>query len=58
MIVSIDSHSGYCFGVEYAIQMAEDELANAPLLYCLGDIVHNAMEVQRLHQKGLRIIDI
>ena len=56
MTVTIDKNSGYCFGVEFAIQMAEDELEKAEL-YCLGDIVHNRMEVERLHQKGLRIID-
>ncbi|MCC2547750.1 4-hydroxy-3-methylbut-2-enyl diphosphate reductase [Hymenobacter sp. BT175] len=56
MTVTIDKNSGYCFGVEFAIQMAEDELANEPTLYCLGDIVHNSMEVERLHQQGLRII--
>lgn len=57
MNVTIDKNSGYCFGVEYAIQMAEDELQNSAELYCLGDIVHNRMEVERLHQQGLRIID-
>ena len=57
MKVTIDKNSGYCFGVEFAIQMAEDELANGKSLYCLGDIVHNRMEVERLHAKGLRIID-
>ncbi|TGE23397.1 4-hydroxy-3-methylbut-2-enyl diphosphate reductase [Hymenobacter metallicola] len=57
MTVTIDKNSGYCFGVEFAIQMAEDELANQSTLYCLGDIVHNRMEVERLHQQGLRIID-
>ena len=57
MKVTIDKNSGYCFGVEFAIQMAEDELANEKTLYCLGDIVHNRMEVERLHQRGLRIID-
>ncbi|MDQ3534564.1 MAG: 4-hydroxy-3-methylbut-2-enyl diphosphate reductase [Bacteroidota bacterium] len=56
MEVSIDKNSGYCFGVEFAIQMAEDELNDSSTLYCLGDIVHNDMEVKRLHQKGLRII--
>ncbi len=55
--VTIDKNSGYCFGVEYAIQMAEDELIEGKTLYCLGDIVHNDMEVNRLHNKGLRIID-
>ena len=57
MKVTIDKNSGYCFGVEFAIQMAEDELAHEKTLYCLGDIVHNRMEVERLHQHGLRIID-
>ncbi|MEM9324810.1 MAG: 4-hydroxy-3-methylbut-2-enyl diphosphate reductase [Bacteroidota bacterium] len=57
MKVEIDSNSGYCFGVEFAIQMAEDEMATGNKLYCLGDIVHNRMEVERLHNKGLRVID-
>lgn len=57
MKVEIDPHSGYCFGVEFAIQMAEDEMHDGNHLYCLGDIVHNNMEVDRLYQKGLRTID-
>jgi 4-hydroxy-3-methylbut-2-enyl diphosphate reductase len=57
MEITIDQNSGYCFGVEFAIQMAEDELADSGKLYCLGDIVHNAMEVERLNAKGLEIID-
>lgn len=57
MEVHIDSKSGYCFGVEYAIQMAEDGLTQDGQLYCLGDIVHNSMEVERLNKLGLRIID-
>ena len=56
MKVTIDKNSGYCFGVEYAIQMAEEEMEHTDTLYCLGDIVHNSMEVKRLHEKGLRII--
>lgn len=56
MEVSIDKNSGYCFGVEFAIKMAEDEMEEADKLYCLGDIVHNDMEVQRLNKKGLVII--
>jgi len=55
--VRIDPNSGFCFGVIYAIQMAEDILAEQGYLYCLGDIVHNDEEVQRLEQRGLRIID-
>lgn len=57
MKVEIDKNSGYCFGVEFAIQMAEDEVDANKTLYCLGDIVHNTMEVQRLEAKGLKIID-
>ncbi len=56
MKINIDPHSGYCFGVEFAIQMAEDEMSEDHQLYCLGDIVHNDMEVKRLTAKGLRII--
>jgi 4-hydroxy-3-methylbut-2-enyl diphosphate reductase len=55
--VTIDSNSGFCFGVVYAIQMAEDFLDEYGYLYCLGDIVHNDEEVDRLRKKGLRIID-
>jgi 4-hydroxy-3-methylbut-2-en-1-yl diphosphate reductase len=57
MQVTIDKNSGYCFGVEFAIKMAEDEMENGGQLYCLGDIVHNDMEVSRLRQKGLVVID-
>jgi 4-hydroxy-3-methylbut-2-enyl diphosphate reductase len=54
--VSIDDYSGFCFGVVYAIQMAEDILDEKGHLYCLGDIVHNDEEVLRLKHKGLKII--
>lgn len=54
--VRIDPNSGFCFGVIYAIQMAEDLLEEQGYLYCLGDIVHNDEEVQRLEARGLRII--
>ncbi|MBX2844967.1 MAG: 4-hydroxy-3-methylbut-2-enyl diphosphate reductase [Saprospiraceae bacterium] len=57
MQVTIDENSGFCFGVVYAIAMAEDELENSGQLYCLGDIVHNDMEVARLEAKGLKIIN-
>ena len=57
MKVTIDQNSGYCFGVEFAIQIAEDSMELTEELYCLGDIVHNDMEVQRLYKKGLRVID-
>ena len=54
--VTIDQDSGFCFGVVYAIDMAEEILAEDGYLYCLGDIVHNDEEVIRLKKKGLRII--
>ena len=57
MNITIDPNSGFCFGVVYAIQMAEDELDRGEKLFCLGDIVHNNMEVDRLRAKGLEIID-
>ncbi|MFD1631589.1 4-hydroxy-3-methylbut-2-enyl diphosphate reductase [Pseudopedobacter beijingensis] len=55
--VTIDSDSGFCFGVVYAIDMAEDILTEDGYLYCLGDIVHNDEEVSRLKAKGLKIIN-
>jgi len=55
--VHIDQHSGFCFGVVYAIEMAEEILDDEGRLYCLGDIVHNDEEVKRLTQKGLIIIN-
>lgn len=55
--VNIDQHSGFCFGVVYAIEMAEGILDEQGYLYCLGDIVHNDEEVNRLTQRGLKIID-
>ena len=55
--VEIDNNSGFCFGVVFAIQMAEGILEAEGKLYCLGDIVHNDEEVSRLKAKGLQIID-
>ena len=57
MKIEIDNGSGFCFGVTTAIKKAEEELAKGERLYCLGDIVHNGMEVERLHAKGLITID-
>lgn len=55
--IEIDQHSGFCFGVVYAIEMAEDHLKEFGELYCLGDIVHNDKEVERLQAMGLKIIN-
>ena len=56
MTCSIDTNSGFCFGVTRAIKAAEGELTNGSL-YCLGDIVHNGQEVARLEALGLQTID-
>jgi 4-hydroxy-3-methylbut-2-enyl diphosphate reductase len=57
VIVEIDNGSGFCFGVTTAIKKAEETLANGEKLYCLGDIVHNGMECERLRGMGLITID-
>ena len=57
VIIEIDEDSGFCFGVVNAIKKAEEELDEKGGLYCLGDIVHNSDEVERLAKKGLKIID-
>lgn len=57
MKVVIDPGSGFCFGVVYAIETVEQILESASKLYCLGDIVHNNEEVDRLKKKGLEIIN-
>ena len=55
--IEIDNGSGFCFGVTTAIQKAEEELAKGNRLYCLGDIVHNGMECERLRAMGLITIN-
>lgn len=57
MNVKIDNNAGFCFGVVKAIAAAEEELQHHKSLYCLGDIVHNSAEVDRLRKKGLKVID-
>ncbi|MBP3409213.1 MAG: 4-hydroxy-3-methylbut-2-enyl diphosphate reductase [Bacteroidaceae bacterium] len=55
--IDIDENSGFCFGVTTAIQKAEEELRKGGTLYCLGDIVHNSIECERLKKLGLITID-
>ena len=55
--IEIDAESGFCFGVVTAIHKAEEELAKGKPLYCLGDIVHNSREVERLKEMGLITIN-
>ena len=55
--IEIDDNSGFCFGVTTAIKKAEEELSNGGTLYCLGDIVHNNIECDRLKRIGLITID-
>lgn len=57
MEIRIDDNAGYCFGVVKAIGAAEEELSRSGSLYCLGDIVHNSAEVERLRREGLKVID-
>lgn len=58
MIIDIDENSGFCPGVVSAIKKAEDELKQSNSLFCLGDIVHNSREVERLTEQGLETIGI
>ncbi len=55
--IEIDEHSGFCFGVTTAIRKAEEELQKGEKLYCLGDIVHNRIECDRLERMGLITIN-
>ncbi len=55
--IEIDEHSGFCFGVTTAIKKAEEELQKGEMLYCLGDIVHNRIECDRLEKLGLITIN-
>ncbi len=57
MLIEIDEGSGFCFGVTTAIKKAEEELAKSESLYCLGDIVHNGREVERLKKQGLMTVE-
>lgn len=58
MNVVIDDGSGFCFGVRRAIATLEEELGRNNQVYCVGDIVHNEREIERLQNKGLKIIDV
>ena len=57
MLIEIDENSGFCFGVTTAIRKAEEELRQSDSLRCLGDIVHNSEECERLRTLGLQSID-
>ncbi len=57
MVIEIDTGSGFCFGVTTAIRKAEEELAKSDSLYCLGDIVHNGRECERLKNLGLKTVE-
>ena len=57
MLIDLDNHAGFCFGVQNAIEIAERELLAGKTVYCLGQIVHNEMEIRRLEKLGLITID-
>jgi 4-hydroxy-3-methylbut-2-en-1-yl diphosphate reductase len=54
--IEIEPNSGFCFGVKNAIKKAEEVMDSGDELYCLGEIVHNDQEIQRLVRKGMKII--
>jgi 4-hydroxy-3-methylbut-2-enyl diphosphate reductase len=56
MNIHIEENSGFCYGVVKVVDMADKILDNGEILYCLGQIVHNEMEVSRLEKKGLKTI--
>lgn len=58
MIVNVDEHAGFCFGVVEAIRKAEEMLDAGKRLYCLGQMVHNEEELKRLEKKGLRYVSV
>jgi 4-hydroxy-3-methylbut-2-en-1-yl diphosphate reductase len=58
MQVHIDQSSGFCFGVERAIEMAETEISDSGKVFCLGEIVHNPAELNRLKNAGLSTLDV
>lgn len=57
MVVEIDNRSGFCFGVQNAVEIAEEALLKGEKVFSLGPIVHNDIEVERLHALGLESID-
>jgi 4-hydroxy-3-methylbut-2-enyl diphosphate reductase len=56
MQIEIDSNSGFCFGVQRAIELAEESLKDGDPVFCLGEIVHNPEEIKRLGLKGMKTI--
>ena len=56
MKVTVDQHSGFCWGVVRTVEIAEEELKETPKMYSLGPIIHNPMEIERLAHKGLETI--
>ena len=58
MKVTVDSHSGFCWGVVRTIDIAEEELKESPELYSLGPVIHNPLEIDRLRSKGLEPVSI
>ncbi len=58
MNVTIDTYSGFCWGVVRTIEIAEQELSESPDLYSLGEIIHNPMEIHRLGEQGLKTISV
>lgn len=58
MSVTVDENAGFCWGVVRAVQFAEKELDDAGKLYCIGEIIHNPIEIERLKKRGLETISV
>jgi 4-hydroxy-3-methylbut-2-en-1-yl diphosphate reductase len=58
MNIEVDPKSGFCFGVDLAVKKAEEEIQKSGKVYCLGEIVHNDMEVKRLEEMGMITINM
>ena len=56
MKVTVDQHSGFCWGVVRTVEIAEQELENGGKLYSLGPVIHNPVETERLREKGLEVV--
>lgn len=57
MVINIEGSSGFCYGVVRVINIAEELLRKGEEIWCLGQIVHNEAEVERLTELGMKFID-
>jgi len=58
MKVTVDQHSGFCWGVVRTIDIAEEEMQSGGPLFSLGPIIHNPVEIERLRKQGLETVGL